>query len=151
MDSQALFDQLQSHVLTLGAFDSCNTHEPKKKPDNGLNAALWLDYVGPAPRVSGLTSTTALLVFMLRLYSPMVQEPQDAIDPNILTAVDLVISALSGDFDLGSTVFAVDLLGMGGGPALSARAGYIEQDRSLYRVVTVTVPLLVDNAWLQHA
>ncbi|KKL71856.1 hypothetical protein LCGC14_2090690, partial [marine sediment metagenome] len=44
----------------------------------------------------------------------------------------------------------VDLLGMAGEP-LRARAGYITQDKTLYRVMDITLPLLIANAWVQAA
>ena len=43
----------------------------------------------------------------------------------------------------------VDLLGQAGVP-LSARAGYLEMDDgAVYRVVTLTVPVLVNDLWSQ--
>ena len=44
----------------------------------------------------------------------------------------------------------VDLLGMAGSP-LGAQAGYINQDGALYRVMTITLPLLITDAWTQAA
>ncbi len=45
----------------------------------------------------------------MRLYTPMVQEPEDAIDPNLMTALDALMAAYSADFTLGEIVREVDL------------------------------------------
>lgn len=147
MSYTQLADALLSHALTLGQFEQVNGHEPKSAPGNGLTAALWLDRIEPV-RTSGLDSTSARVALMLRVYQPMLSEPQDAIDPAVYAALDELIAAYSGDFTLGGLVRAVDLLGSAGVP-LSAQAGYITQDSRLYRVVTLTVPLIVNDAWEQ--
>ncbi len=150
MDVEALFAAVESHAMTLGRFDQVNRHEPKNAPGNQLVAAIFVADIGPASTASGQASTTARVEFTIRIYSNMMQEPQDAIDPNILAAVDLLLNAYQGDFTLGGTVMAVDLLGMAGEP-LRARAGYINQDSTLYRVMDITLPLLIADAWTQAA
>jgi hypothetical protein len=89
-------------------------------------------------------------VFNCRIYTSMLTEPQDAIDPIVLSAVDLLIGEYSGDFDLGGTVRNVDLLGQFGSP-LSARAGYLNQDQKLFRVMTLTIPLAINDLWAENA
>ena len=58
------------------------------------------------------------------------------------------MTASSGDLDLGEEVRCVDLLGQTG-RALSAQAGYLEQDSKLFRVVVITLPLIVNDLWDQ--
>jgi hypothetical protein len=58
------------------------------------------------------------------------------------------MAAYNGDFTLGGLVECVDLLGMTG-QRLEARAGYLEQDRKIYRVMTITLPVIVAEAWEQ--
>lgn len=148
LDSLGLFDKVQSHAMSLGIFERVNTHEPKNAPGNGLSCAIWVDRVGPAIGHSSLTRTTVQIVMRVRLYSNMLQEPQDAIDPNILEAVDILLTAYSGDFSLGASVKAIDLLGMAG-ESLRAQAGYINQDGKMMRVMDVYLPILVNDAWEQ--
>lgn len=145
-----LLDALVSHALTRGRFERVNTHEPKNAPGGGLTCAIWVDRIEPQPLGSGLTSTTGRLTFLVRLFSSMLQEPQDAIDPDLLDAVVDLLGAYSGDFTLGGLVRNVDLLGMSG-PGLSAQAGYLNQDGKVYRVVTVTLPLIINDIWDQEA
>lgn len=147
----ANLDKLVSHALTLGIFERVNQHEPKNAPGNGLTAAVWVDDIGPARGQSGLSSTTARVVCVVRLYTSMLQEPQDAIDPNLVDAVDALMAAYSGDFELGGNVRCIDLLGGLGGTPLAARAGHITVDQKAYRVMTITVPLIINDAWNQEA
>ena len=149
MNVEALFTKIESHALSLGRFDQVNRHEPKNAPGNQLTAAIWVQQIGGAVG-SGLAATDARVEFTVRIYSNMLAEPQDAIDPNILSATDVLMSAYQGDFTLDGTIKAVDLLGMAGTP-LGAQAGYLTQDNTLYRVMDITLPLLVADAWVQAA
>lgn len=148
IDVSALFNAMESHALETGLFENVNGHEPKRAPGNGLTAAVWVQSVGPVPEGSGLAITSGLLVFFVRIYQNMLMEPQDAIDPMVINAVDALFTAYSGDFELGGTVRNIDLLGATG-TALSAQAGYINQDNKLFRAMTITVPLIINDLWGQ--
>lgn len=147
--AQAILDAAVSHALASGHFERVNGHEPKNAPGRGLTAAIWAQSLGPVPAGSGLTRTTARLVLNIRIYSDMLQEPQDGIDPAVLRAVDALMSAYSGDFELGGNVRNVDLLGQAGIP-LSAEAGYQNVGGTMYRIMTITLPLIVNDVWTQN-
>lgn len=148
LDTKPILDAVISHALASGHFERANGHEPKSAPGTGLTAAVWVDSTEPARGHSGIASTTARLVLNVRLYTSMLAEPQDAIDPNLMAAHDALMTAYSGGFTLGGLVRCVDLLGMAGVP-LSSRAGYLNQDSQLYRAITITLPVLVDDVWEQ--
>lgn len=145
----AVTDAVASHALRLGVFDRVNTHEPKVAPGNGITCALWVDRVVPV-RKSGLNSTSVCLVFNLRLFTSMLAEPQDMIDQNLLLALDALMAAFHGDYELGGLVREVDIFGMNG-VGLNSQAGYVPQDNKMYRVVTVTLPLTMNDVWEQVA
>ena len=145
-----MYAAIESHALTLGRFDRVGRHEPKTAPGAGLTAAIIGASLAPVPEGSGLAATTGRVAFTVRIYSNMLQEPQDGIDPAILSAADQLVSAISGDYTLGATVRNVDLLGQAGEP-LGWNPGYIEQDRTMYRIVVVTVPLIVNDVYTQAA
>lgn len=149
INSQDLVDRVASKAKATGLFDRVNKHEPKNKPGRGLTAAIWVDRIEPARGRSGLTSTTARVVLNLRVYTNMLQNPQDAIDPSVMRAVDVMFEDLSGDFDLGDADRWIDLLGATQGHELYAQSGYINIDNMVYRVMTITVPIIVENAWTQ--
>ncbi len=150
MDVSGIVDGVVSHAMTTGLFETVNGHEPKNQPGNGLNCAVWADRISPVPGASGLQVTTAYVIMNVRLYTSMLQQPYDGIDPDLMAAVDALITAYSGDFNLGGKVRNVDLLGAHG-DSLSAQAGYLEQDKKVYRVMTITVPMVVNDTWSQSA
>lgn len=145
---QAITDAAQSHAGASGWFDQVNGHEPKSAPGNGLTAAVWVDQVTPYPGGSGLAATTIVVVLNVRVYASFVMKPEDAIDPNLIAAVGALMAAYSADFELGGIIQAVDLLGRTGQP-LAARAGYLNQDGRLYRVMTITVPCICNDTFDQ--
>lgn len=149
IQSQDLVDRLASHAMSTALFDRVNAHEPKNKPGRGLTCAIWIDRIEPARGRSGLTATDARVVFNVRVYTNMLQNPQDAIDPSVMNAVDLLFEAYSGDFQLGDTSRFIDLLSATQGHPLFAQSGYINIDNMVYRVMTITVPVIVENAWTQ--
>ncbi|MEU1445508.1 hypothetical protein [Streptomyces mirabilis] len=150
LDITTILNTVQDHALASGYFDTVNGHEPKSAPGTGLSAAVWVEQIGPARGGSGLDSTSIRLALNVRLYTPMVQEPEDAIDPNLMTALDALMAAYSGDYTLGGLVREVDLLGTYGDP-LGARAGYLTTAGAEYRVMTIALPLIVNDLWEQVA
>lgn len=150
LDVSTILDKLVSHALATGYFERVNTHEPKNAPGNGITSAIWAQSISPARGSSGVAATSARVVFTQRLYSNMVQEPQDEIDPDIMKAVDSLMTKYSGDFELGGNVNSVDLLGRAGVP-LQAQAGYLNVGGKLYRVMDITIPLIVNDVWSQTA
>lgn len=151
INAQDIVDRLASHAMTTGVFDRVNTHEPKNKPGRGLTCAIWVDRIEPARGRSGLASTTARVVMNVRVYTNMLQNPQDAIDPSVMAATDLLFEAYSGDFQLGDETRWIDLLGATQGHPLFSQSGYINIDNMVYRVITITVPVIVEEAWTQTA
>lgn len=149
INSQDLSTRLTDHARASGLFDRVNEHEPKNKPGRGLTCALWIDRLEPARAKSGLNRTTARVVFKVRIYTNMLQSPQDGIDPSVLDATDKMFEAYSGDFQLGSDDRFIDLMGQTQGAPLQAESGYINIDNMTYRVMTITVPVIVNDAWTQ--
>lgn len=148
MNIQAIFDAVQSHALATGLFDRVNTAEPKAAPGTGLTCSIWFSSIAPVPRRSGLAATSARLALSVRVYGSMLAEPADAIDPALVTVVDALITAYQGDFDLNGTVAEVDVLGAYG-EGLTGTGGYLEIDGKLMRVVTINLPVIVNDAYTQ--
>jgi hypothetical protein len=148
MNTQAIIDAVASTALSTGQFDRVNAHEPKAAPTSGLSCAIWAQRLGPHIEGSGLASTSARLELNVRVYMNMLTQPEDAIDPRIVRSVDALMTKFSSDIGLGGTVAYVDLLGSAGS-ALEAVAGYITIDQRLFRVVTISLPLIINDAWTQ--
>ncbi|HYF74744.1 MAG TPA: hypothetical protein VD864_18095 [Nocardioides sp.] len=149
IDPQDIVDRLASHAKGTGLFDRVNKHEPKNAPGRGLTCAIWVDRIEPARGRSGLRYTDVRVVMNVRIYTTMLQNPQDAIDPTVMKAVDVMMRAYTGDFGLGHDDRFIDLLGMTQGHPLFGQSGYINIDNKVYRVFTLTVPVIQSNAWEQ--
>lgn len=144
-DPQATLDALVSHAKRLGVFERVYAHEPKNAPGNGLSCVIWGDRIDPI-RSSGLNSVSLRVAYSVRVYKPMNSEPQDGIDPTILNGVTALWNAYAGDFTLDGEARQVDLLGAYGA-AMSAQAGYLNQDGRLFRVMTLTLPIIFDDVF----
>lgn len=145
LDTATLVNAIASHAASLGVFDSVNGHEPKNAPASELTCAVWAQDLVPVLS-SGLASTSARITFNVRLYTRMLQEPADAIDPKMMDAVDLLLVDYIGNFTLGGLLREVDVRGGSGNP-LNAQAGYLSQDGTLFRVITIFLPLIINDLY----
>lgn len=145
-----VFDKVVSYALASGRFDTVNQHEPKNAPGNGLNCSVWMNTINPI-RGSGLNTTSGIVTLYTRIYTNFRKQPFDAIDPEVMSATASLMTALTSDFDFGGAagVRAIDLLGMFSSVPLSAAAGYVEIDRQMFRVMTITVPIIIDDMFIQ--
>lgn len=147
-DYRDLFNGVVSVPMALGVFDQVNSHEPENPPGKGVNCSVTLGPITPAP--SGLASTSLKITFLLRLYSSLEQRPLDPVDPELLVATAVLIGAYSGGFELtGFTnpgvVRDISLL------EVSATPRYLIQDGKGFRVMEVTVPIEINDAFDQEA
>lgn len=149
LDISTLLDKAESHAGQLGLFEQVNGHEPVNPPaSGGLTCGVWVSDIVPV-RTSGLTQTTARVELSVRIYTTAVQEPMDAIDPQVVGATDALFAAYIADFTLDGTVRQVDIFGAHGEP-LRARPGYLTVGDITYRVMTITLPLIADDLWEQQ-
>lgn len=152
INSKQLIDAVASHAMATGYFQHVNQHEPKSPPLGNLNAAVWVQTIAPAS--SGLVATSASVIMNVRIYSNL-NAAQDAltadrIDPDIMDAVDALLVAYSGDFTLGGLLRNIDLIGGNAqGQGLRAEAGYLQVGDTLFRVMTITIPMIINDAWSQ--
>lgn len=151
-----VFGAVESYCRSMGRFESVNTHEPTNAPQQGLTCAVWIDSIVPILR-SGLNSASGSLNFRIRIYIPFRQQPLDAIDADVMTAVSELMGAFIGGFTFSSVtqiqdqIRGVDILGgEGSGERLDARAGYLEMDRKIYRVMTIRLPIVINDMWTEE-
>lgn len=143
-----IFDAVVSDAQASGYFDKVNQHEPKRAPNTGVVAAIWVQSIEPIALISGLAATSGRIVFTLRMYTNMLKEPADMIDPMMMRAMSNLMRRYHDDFDFAGAIRNVDLLGAYG-VALSAMSGYLEVDGKQFRIVDLTIPCLINDIWPQ--
>jgi hypothetical protein len=138
---RALLDAVVSHAQDLGVFDRVNYHEPKNAPGRGLSCSVWVQSIQAVPAASGLAAVSGRVTLNIRLYTSMLAEPQDDIDKLLLSAATTLLGEYSGNFTLGGTVRDIDLM------QLNAQAGYLQQDGKVFRVIVITLPIVINDIW----
>lgn len=148
LDVAGIYTQVVSHAKRLGVFQQVLTHEPKGAPGNGITCAIWLNSLSPAPEVSGLSVTSMRLELSIRIYENFKSQPEDDIDKRLLDATSKLMDSYTGDFTLADEAMDIDLLGAHGAP-MEAEGGYLQTDRDLYRVVVITLPIIIPDVYTQ--
>jgi hypothetical protein len=145
-----ILSRISSYALRTGRFDQVNGVEPKNAPSTtGMTCSIWVQAIETVTS-SGLSATSGVFILNLRIYTSFSQQPFDMIDPQMTSATADIMNMMNGEFELGGAddVRAIDVLGMSG-TALSAKAGYVEIDRRLYRVMTIVIPIIINDMWAQ--
>jgi hypothetical protein len=150
LEIETIRDVIISHGLASGYYESVSGHEPKSKPPAGLTGSVLLGDIDPLGEASGLATVSVRLEFIFRTHLNMLTDPQDDIDIDVGEAVNAMFTALVGDFTLGGNVRNIDVFGEHG-PKLRARPGYINLSGTLYRVIDLFTPVIVNDAWTQEA
>jgi hypothetical protein len=141
---QALFDALKSAVQQTALFQAVDMHEPVSPP--GVRLYCSIIFAGLKPVTSsGLNVTSGQVTFDMRIWSKAQQRPLDKIDPEIVAAAATVIGVLSGELTLGETVRDIDLLSMSGTP------GWVEFNGEQFRVMSISIPIVINDLFEQVA
>jgi hypothetical protein len=150
LDIKGLLNAVRSHAMASARFERSAGSEPRHPPGHGLTLAVWPDLIRPAQ--SGMASTSALVVFKIRLYSNAAQEPADEIDPVLVEALDDLLGRFQANFRLGlDNVRCIDVFGSAGVP-LKSQAGWLDMsDGSEFRIVDIDLPVIVNDCWEQVA
>jgi len=144
-----ILDALVSNAQILGLFERVNTHERKNATFGGMGMDIWMSTGRPNAQRSGLASTSAVLIYMARMTINMLREPQDNIDPTLLSALGKYVDSLHDELSLGDPGSSIDVFGMQGGTGLSWAMGYWDQDKTEYRAAVIVIPVIVDDVWVQ--
>lgn len=142
--------RIVDHARRTGRFTSVAGHEPKNAPaGNGVSCSVWNSDT-KAVRASGLNRVSILVVYKIRLMLSVEYQPADDIDDLLSDAASVLCAAYSGDFALGDAtsedVRAIDILGAAGDP-LGWEFGYLEMQGPVFRVCTITMSVIMNDAW----
>lgn len=97
-------------------------------------------------QMSGLHSVSGVVVIDARVYTGFRAQPFDAIDPKAVAASMEMLARYGGDFNFGGAAGTrnVDIFGSSGFK-LSCIAGFLELDRVVFRVMTTTIPVIIND------
>lgn len=145
---QAIQDEFISIAQRSGYFDTAQGHESKNPPGKGIHFEVL--YGGKRPAKSGLSSTSVVAFYLLRVACSMTREPLDSIDVDLAQAADAIWDGVHGGykFDNITGVRCGDLLGSDG-DAMSDESGYITYGSTQYRVIAIRVPVIINDAYNQ--
>jgi hypothetical protein len=149
IDVSALMKAIASEAQQIGAFERVQLHEPKTSVPSGLSAALWFQSAITIAELSSLAKTSIRIEIVFRLFQNMLMEPADLIDPEMTRVVNLMFNLLNGGFTLGGLITNIDVLGAHGAP-LRSEAGYINQSGQLMRSISIYIPCVIANAFIQE-
>ena len=115
-------------------------------PPVGLTAAIFFMDVDPAQTTLG--STIDVWTLQVRIYARAGMTPVDAskVEISVAQGVQTVLSALAGGFTLSGSMRAIDWAGEEAGRKLSVKWGHLVVSGTIFRMVDITVPLIVDDA-----
>lgn len=134
-------------VAKTGKFEAVIGYEPLSAPTERLTAAVFIaDEWAPIAESSGLAAADARLVVMVRIMRRALTEPIGDVDLDALEAADAVMDALCADFTLGDSVRQIDVLG-NSGQQLSVQPGWATIDKTIFRLMDITVPVEINNVW----
>lgn len=140
-------DRIASTALASGYYDSVLRHEPKSAPSGELTFSTWIGDIKPIAEQSGLDVTSCRVLMMGRVWRSMLAQPQDEIDTRVAKAASYMLAELTGDFGIDGAY--IDLLGSYGEP-LQAPLGYIEADRTMFRVADIFIPFICPDVFDQE-
>lgn len=146
LDADGIINELVSAAQSVGVFDDVVAHEPKSAPaPTGVTCAVFTGDATPVLS-GGLAALSFRIEFTMRLYTAMIQEPADEIDPLLLHAADALTAYLAADFELSGKARYVDFLGADG-ERLRWVPGYITQDSKPFRIIDVLVPIVINDLY----
>lgn len=138
-------------VSTTGKFKTVMSYEPLSAPTEDLSASVFIaNEFNPINETSGLAAADARLVIMVRIMRKAETPGNGDVDLDVLDAADAVMDALCGGITLGSTVRNIDVLGSSG-QGLTITPGYATIDKTIFRLMDITVPVEINNVWTYGA
>lgn len=144
-DFNDLISAVTSHAQALGVFDTVNGAQPTSVPNTGVTCAVWAQEIAPDPEASGLAATAVDVELNVRLYMALNSQEPDVIDPAMMNATSKLLAAYNGNFTLDGLVRNIDVL------QAKAVAGYIDQSGQILRVITISLPIVINDLWEQVA
>ena len=136
---------VESYLLASGYFGSNVAVGEPKQPVAGaeLSAAIFMGSTTVAETT--LTKIIEQHMVTIRIYRDMLAEPTESIEFELGEVSSDIQSDLIGDYDLGETIRNIDIAGIYGA-GMGATWGYVDLGGKMYRIVDISLPLIVDDS-----
>ena len=138
-------DRIVTYLQGDGGISSAQAGDPKAPPVGVTRVFASVIMRSTSIVALTLNGTIELHVILIRLYRDMLAEPQKSIEIDLATAAQRIQADIAGEYDLGGSIRSVDVGGSYGEP-LRTDWGYVTISNTMYRIVDITVPLLVDDS-----
>lgn len=138
-------DRIVTYLQGDGGIRTAQAGEPKSPP-TGVQG-VFASVIMRSTSIVALTlnGTIEQHVILIRLYRDMLAEPQKSIEVDLATAAQRIQADIAGEYDLGASIRSVDVGGEYGEP-MRTDWGYVTISDRMYRIVDISVPLLVDDS-----
>ncbi len=141
-DATPTLRALKSFLQSQPRINTAQIGEPKSPPSGKINAGVYMDAIRTPEAV--LDATTKVVDVLVRLYLSFTRLGEET-ELTMLQAVTELMGDVEGDFDLDGTIRAVDVAGIYG-QGLAAEWGDSEVGGVTYRIVDISIPMIVDSA-----
>lgn len=144
---------IASHISRSGYASDVQIGEPVSPPEinDKVFAAIFMNAASVVELTLGTTIELHTVTVRLMKRAAFAQgDDASAVEEELALVVSQVSSNLIGEFDLGGTIRAIDVGGQYG-TGVSAAWGYTNISSVIFRVVDITVPLIVDDSATQAA
>lgn len=142
----ATLDVIHGHVAASGRFSSHGIGEPISPPDGDLlHGAVFMRGAG-ITKIYGDGGTQEVQVVMVRIYRNVLKQPQADGETELAIVAQEIAQDLIQDFSLGANVREIDIASGQGGEPMTLEWGHVTIDQTIYRVVDIAVPIVVDDS-----
>jgi hypothetical protein len=118
-------------------------------PDTGQGPAAFITMTGTSVvEITLAGNPIEQHVVMITILLDALREPASGVEKDLAVAASNVLTDLLSEYDLGGSIRNVDPAGMHG-TGFTTRWGYLEISNKMYRIVDITIPLVVD--WTDSA
>ena len=144
---------IASHVSRTGYAGDVQIGEPVNAPEatDKVFAAIFMNSATVVELTLGTTIELHTVTLRIMKRAPIgAGDDSGAVVEELALVVSQVSSNLIGEFDLGGTIRAIDVGGQYG-EGISATWGYATIAQTVFRVVDISLPLIVDDSGTQAA
>jgi hypothetical protein len=151
LDAAGVLAALGTVFQTIGGIESVITSSGVAPPASGVSVQIYaIPPWKPLDKRSGLASVSMLTTWAARLVTPIGSPPADDLDMTLLSVYSAAMNTLVGGFTLNGQVEQLDLLGAYG-TGMPMEPQFLEMGGTVYRALTMTLSLVLDDVWVEVA